>query len=98
MKGGTAYVGGRPMTEPERRIHGGGYDVEVWHYLSSGMRVERDKEVVLLLQNEYWLLNLSLRPIQRAVFLPKRDEMLPDGGAVSSAQPVRPASRHRRQR
>lgn len=76
LGGNTAYVGGRPMMLPKRRFRAAGYDIEVWPYLGSGVRVEREGKVALQLQNEYGLLNLSLPPIQGAASLPNGDELL----------------------
>lgn len=76
LQGNAAYVGGRPMMLPQRRFHAGGYDIEVWPYLGSGMRVKREGEVALVLQNEYGLLNLSLPPVGGATLLPTGDEVL----------------------
>ena len=76
LRGNPAYVNGRPTMLPQRSFHAAAYDIEVWPYLGSGMRVTRDGERVLFLQNKYGLLNLSLPALQGASFLPQGNELL----------------------
>ena len=75
-RGSSAYVGGRPMIIPPRHFEVGEYKVEVWPYLGSGIRVDGEGGPVLLLQNEYGLLNLSFPPIESALALPSGNEVL----------------------
>ena len=75
-RGHTAQIGGRPVGVAQGRFQAGAYDIEVWPFLGSGLRVQRDGKPVLSLQNEYGLLNLSLPPIKGAAFLQAGDELL----------------------
>lgn len=61
--------------QPPRHFHTGGYEVEVWPYLGSGMRIQGN-DVDLFLQNEYGLLNLSWPALQNAFYLPDTGEFL----------------------
>lgn len=75
-QGNSVYLNGRPTIFLPRHIQSGGYDVEVRPYLGGGIRVNRGEKPVLVLQNEYGLLNRSFPSIICAVFLPDGDELL----------------------
>lgn len=75
-QGSQAYSGGRAVIRPHHRLKTGPYDVEFWPYLGSALRVTRDNECVLLLRNQYGLLDLGLPSIQGAFGLPGSDELL----------------------
>jgi hypothetical protein len=75
-QGREVYLNGRPVTELPRLSCAEDYEVEVWPYLGSGVKVTRGGQPIMLLQNEYGLLNLSLPPIESAAFLPTHDELL----------------------
>ena len=76
IRGNPAKLGpGGSLIEPPQHFHAGGYEVEVWPYLGSGIRIEGN-DSDLFLQNEYGLLNLSLPPLQNAAYLPDTGEFL----------------------
>lgn len=61
--------------QPPRHFHADDYEVEVWPYMGSGMRIKGDN-ADLFLQNEYGLLNLSWPALQNAFYLPDTGEFL----------------------
>lgn len=75
-QGNPVRVGGRPTIIPPRRFQTGGFKVEVWPYLGSGIRVDGNDGPILALQNEYGLLNLSRPAIWSATALPDGNELL----------------------
>ncbi len=75
-QGSAGYSGGQAMIRLPNRFQMNEYQVDVWPYLGSGVSVSRGNKQVLLLQNEYGLLDLSLPPVECAVALPSGDELL----------------------
>jgi hypothetical protein len=78
VQGCEAFVNGRPTIQLPRRCRAGAYEIEVYPYLGSGVKVVRAGQQLFMLQNAYGLLNLSMPPVSDGAFLPSGDEVLLD--------------------